>query len=374
MKTTLLSIISVLGTLQAVSAQPSTQPPAPSGRSRIVSNSTMIGQKINAQINAQVAGSDEEDGEQSPPQGPPPLVPKNPNSQKYEGGRIVVVVSSNRHFGYHIGDIIALEIQIQADNDVLFDFSALQQGTFKVAGSSFTIVAGTAPTIAKAESRRIKNTSVYKIDLQVQCLKKLDAEMVFNIDLSYALDPPTDRKKIKWGMLTTPDFVLSMTTLADTGKELLEGDISLGTIRISWAAFPLLSLGLFIIVWFGGIKDLVGWINRTRKANRPTAERQAWKVFNKVFADASDYRQFTPIYAQKIATALRQYFNVESLSLEQIAASRSDDANLPLLLAALGKCQEVIYARVDKPVILTDSDIASLSDTVSHLVPKEPTK
>ncbi len=365
MKTKLLLAVFFLGTMTlSVSAQAQSQSPAVRGK---VPNNTMLGQSINAQL-----GGDEDDEGGSAPATPPPLVPKNPNGQKYEKDRITIVVRNNRHFGYHIGDVIALKFLIQADNDVLFDFGNLKQGTFKVTPQNFTLLPNTKPIVESAPSGSIANTTIYTITMQVQYLKKLEPELAFSMDISYALDPPADKKKIKWSMLTTPNFVISTTTLADTGDALLEGDMSPADVRQSWAMIPLLALGCFILVWYGGLKDLVRWLNRVRIARKAPPEVVAWKVFKKVFADARDYRQFTPVYAEKVASALRTYFNIASLTVEQIAQNRQNDTNVAPLVFVLSKCQSVIYARLDNPVVLTETEITHLEEAVSNLVPRQP--
>jgi hypothetical protein len=173
-------------------------------------------------------------------------------------------------------------------------------------------------------------------------------------------------------MLTTPDFIISTATLADNGKEAIEGDLSLAQIRESWATMPLIAIGLFIVLWFGGIRDLIGWLNRVRIAHQSPPEVQAWRVFKKVFTDAREYRQFTPIYAEKVASALRKYLKMQSLTLEQIAATQKDDPRTQPLLTVLRRCHSVIYARVDQPVVLSETEIAEIYQIVVSLVPKLP--
>jgi hypothetical protein len=201
--------------------------------------------------------------------------------------------------------------------------------------------------------------------------------VVFNLDLKYALDVPPGVKQPNWRILTTPDFVVTNSPVVTTANddELEDGDLSPADYRSSWIQWPLMISGLFMVVWFTFLRRLIIRLNRMRPGRVVPPEERAWFVFNKVFSDARDYGEFGAPYLRNVEAALRAYLaqsckmKIESLSVKEISSLMEDDPRLPTIVSALNKCESVIYARVDQPVALTESQIRELYDELQVLVP-----
>jgi hypothetical protein len=395
MKIKVLSIACLLSLVctaaMAQSAQPYSSLFNNGSKTKPISSTNKVGKLIQAQVACDPAEDEDCPDQPAAPTGPPPAVPTGPsNSAQYEQpgkdlpGRIKIMVTTPRHFNIHLGEIMPVQMQIQTDDAVIMNFDLLKRGKFKAGGtdSNFQLVKDEQgvpikPVIEAAPSTQVPHTIVYKITMYLQYMQKLDntpMEVPFNIDLSYALDPPKDPKKLKdmkWGMLTTPDMVFSMVTTADNGKTLLEGDGSLVQIRTSWAAYPLLFAGVLFIFW-----NLVGFalarvFTRVKVAMQKPLEYQVWKVFNKVFADSVAYGEFTPKMASKVALALRRYFSIKPGStITQIKSQHADAQWMPQVVAVVTKLETVMFTAT--AVILSVSEIDELKTTITALVPKTP--
>jgi hypothetical protein len=220
------------------------------------------------------------------------------------------------------------------------------------------------------------HSTLYDIEMSVQTFVTRP-NVVFSLDLKYAMDVPPGVKQPNWRMLTTPDFVVTNSPVITTANddEVDDGDLTPADFRSSWVQWPLMISGLFLIVWFGFLRRLLVKLNKLRPGRVVPPEEVAWLVFNKVFNDARVYGEFNAAYLRNVEGALRVYLaqstgmKIQSLSIKEISTLMEDDSRLPTLVSALRKCESVIYARIDQPVKLTDAQVRELYDELQTLVP-----
>jgi hypothetical protein len=306
----------------------------------------------------------------------PSIRAKNPAIKKCEGGRIIVRVESKRFYGYHIGDELPLSIQIVADDGVQLNFDSLNQQIVGFNGSDYQLIPVRAVSIASHPYSGRPHSTLYGIELSVQTFVTKPI-LIFNLDLKYALDVPPGVKQPNWRVLTTPDFITTNTPVITTSNddEVEDGDLSPADFRSSWLQWPLMVTGLFMAVWFAFLRTLIVRLNRMRPGRVIPPEETAWAVFDRIFSDARDYGEFGAPYLRNIEATLRSYLaqtskmKIKSLTIKEISSLMEDDPRLPIIVSVLKKCESVIYARVDQPVKLTESQIKELYDELQDLVP-----
>ncbi len=298
-------------------------------------------------------------------QEPEPPKPQNPVRKVIEDGKIEIRLGNSRHFGYRIGDHIPMVVLLIADEGVKFDFTSLKQEVLGFDGSDFEL---TKPALVRTQQLS-KGKVLYRIDMTLVTWVPKDG-VVFNLDLRYAVDLAVDGKTPNWKRLTTPDFVVSRSWTADNGEALLEGDLESKTSGSSWMILPSLIVACFLVGLWPGL-ELVKWINRIRPRKVMPPKMAAWKIFDKVFADAKA-SGFTMEHYKQIASALRRYLGatkgvpIEPATFLEVRDRLESDAQLPLIESALGKCERVIYSREE----LDDEDNRELYREIEELVPR----
>jgi hypothetical protein len=306
----------------------------------------------------------------------PSIRSKNPAVMSCEGGRVLVKVATKRFYGYHLGDELPLSIQIVVDDGVQLNFDSLNQQIIGFNGSDFQMIPVRPVSVASRPVPDHPHSTLYDIEMSVQTFVTRP-NVVFSLDLKYAMDVPPGVKQPNWRMLTTPDFVVTNSPVITTANddEVDDGDLTPADFRSSWVQWPLMISGLFLIVWFGFLRRLLVKLNKLRPGRVVPPEEVAWLVFNKVFNDARVYGEFNAAYLRNVEGALRVYLaqstgmKIQSLSIKEISTLMEDDSRLPTLVSALRKCESVIYARIDQPVKLTDAQVRELYDELQTLVP-----
>lgn len=308
---------------------------------------------------------------------PAEMRPVNPVIKKCEGGRIIMRVETKRFYAYHVGDEIPISILILVDDGVQLKLTSLNQQIIGFQGSDFLMIPVRVVKIASRPYQGRPHSTLYGIQLSVQTFVT-KSTLAFNLDLQYAVDVPPGVKQPNWRVLTTPDFVITNTPVITSANddELEEGDLHPADYRLSWAQWPLMVGGLFMVVWFSFLRRMIVRFNRMRPGRIVPPEEKAWEVFSKVFSDAAAYGEFGTQYLRNIDAALRSYLaqstkmKIEFLSLKEISALMEDDPRLPTIVSALSKCESVIYARTDQPVTLTEMQIDELHEELKKLVPE----
>lgn len=294
--------------------------------------------------------------------GPPieeELVPQNPVRKAYENGKIIVLVGSERHFGYRIGDTAPVTIMVLADDSIQLNFDAIQRGMLGVDGSDFELVEPATPRIVQKKDGK----TLYRIDMKVRSFVPKKG-IAFTADFMYATGMSPDGKTLNWRLLTTPEFVVTTSNTADNGTDLLEGDMSEGRSRLSWFTFPLLLAGLTLVLAWPSLL-FWQWYRRVRPPKVVPANELAWKTFNKVLKDGKAYG-FTCKHYKQIAAALRRYLGVEPATLDEVRVRLKDRKDLKTIESALSKCDAVLYAK--KP--LDDAEHKELVSELEAIVPR----
>ncbi len=306
-----------------------------------------------------------EDGGGTNAQPPEPPKPQNPVRKVCEDGKIEIRLGNSRHFGYRIGDRIPVVVLIAADENVKIDFTSLKQEVLGFEGSDFELA---APALVR--SQKLQGGKVlYRLDLTVVTWVPKD-NVVFQLDLRYATDLAADGKTPNFKRLTTPDFVVSRSWTADNGEALLEGDLEAKPAGSSWALMPVLIVGFFLLGLFPGM-ELVKWINRVRPRKVMPPKAAAWKILDKIFADARA-NGFKPDHYKQIASAFRRYLGaakgvpIEPATFLEVRDRLEGDPELPMIESALTKCERVIY----HGETLEDEENRELLKEIEQLVPR----
>ncbi|MBX9691355.1 MAG: hypothetical protein K2Z81_03155 [Cyanobacteria bacterium] len=291
--------------------------------------------------------------------------PHNPVRQVLADGKIQILLGNSRHFGNRIGDHIPITILIATQDNVQLDFTSLKQGQLGFDGSDFELVSP-----ARVRSQKQKDgVIVYRIDLMVRTWVPKDA-VIFTLDLRYATEMTPDGKTPNWKRMTTPEFVVSRSRTADNGEELLEGDLEKKTPGQPWATYPLLVMGIFLVLLWPGLA-VVKFINRVRPRKVLPPRTAAWRVFDRVFKDAKA-NGFTTEHYKQILAAVRRYLSVtkgvpiEPATFLEIQDRLEADSELELIESVLSKCERVVYAG-DK---MGDDENRTLMREIEKLVPR----
>ena len=295
------------------------------------------------------------------------LVPKNPSPKACEHGRIEMQVKMERHYANRIGDGLAIIVLIRADSGVLIDFSSLKQNVLGFSGSDFLVIPDQNIELKAQPANKDKSVWMYQIALPVMSFKT-DKGIDFTLDLKYALDVPPNTKQPNWKTLTTPDFVVTTSNTADNGTVMQEGNVQKATVRSPWSMWFLVPAAFFLMFW-PMVKRYVYWLNRIRPGRKVPAEETAWKVFRKVFNDAKDYGRMSPEFVKKIEEALRIYLKQESTTIEQLKFRLKGHPQLDTIVRVIADLQAVHWARVDRPVNLSDRALDDLYADLKKLVP-----
>jgi hypothetical protein len=301
-------------------------------------------------------------GDEGDPFAPPPPevepIPQNPVQKGYEGGKLIVIVGADRHFGYRIGHRVGLTVIVAADDGVLVDFTAIEKGVLGLNGSDFELVS--PPVVRKLGKRQGK--TVYRIDLSLRTFV-VKPGVVFTADFLCATEL-TDNKTPNWKRVTTPEFVVSRSNTADNGENLLEGDLEPAPFQVSWFTYPLLLAGLSLIMLWPTLL-VMEWLQRVAPRRKIPANELAWTTFDRVLAEGKS-KGFTVRHYKQIAAALRSYLGVDAKTLEEVKIALKDHKDLEQILSALAKFDSALYDRG----VLTDAELNQLYAELEALVPR----
>jgi hypothetical protein len=318
---------------------------------------------VNSQQAGYPAGFDDGDGWMPPPP-PSEPTPQNPVQKAYENGKIVVIVGTDRHFGYRIGDKLNLAIIVAADPDVKVDFNAIGKGIYGLNGSDFESAGPARARVLGKKNGKI----VYRIDLQLRTFVYKDGVTsygtVFTADFLYATEMTPDGKVPNWKRLTTPEFDVTRSNTADNGENLLEGDLDETQPLVSWFTYPLLLAGLSLVMLWP-VLAVMEWVQRVRPRRQIPANELAWSVFDRVIVDGKS-KGFTVKHYKQIAAGLRVYLGVEAQTLDEAAVTLKDHKDFDEIMSALSKFDSVLY---DKG-FLTEAELRELTNELKTLVPR----
>ena len=294
---------------------------------------------------------------------------------KYDGGKITVRVGTTRSAGNRIGDVIAMRVEVVAEEDVRLDLSTVLSGTLasvQPAGSGYYYYnAGPppppdfelvqTPTVTSFTSN---GKRVWQVDLLVRSWKVSDT-ITFLFKFQWA-DKFTN---VSMNEETTPAATLETTRSAQKDDQFDTGNTNMQAAHRSPAADPVEWIG------FSMLLGLIGWLIFTMPARfwpfrQRSPEEQAWETFNDVFRHASS--KWTEAHYMAIATALRKYLAIahpglDSQPLEDLRG-RQDIANKPAILAAFQMLDDAMYAQR----ALSAAERSELRAMLVALVPQAP--
>lgn len=338
--------------------------------------------------------------------------PANPVRKTCDNGKVRILVgitpqdgngnpASHRHFGHTIMDKIPLTVVFEVDPAVTIDFtSLLKQRVIGFEGSDFELYKPTPgePPAVTISGPALKQVGVqpdpdnpgkvkpvvrkvYVVNLLVQSMV-FKPSIVFTLDLRYATALLEDGKTPNWRPVTTPEFVVSRSTLVDNGEELLEGDLNDKSERLPWPTIAALSLGIFLMFLYPGL-GVVKWLNRVRPRKVIAPNRMAWSVFEANHKDGKangfkvkHMKAFTHALRRYLAST-PQYRHIDALTIEQIGSHfpDADPAQLEMITRAITTCEGEVFEtgaerNGETSVSLTDEQLRQLFHDLSHLVPR----
>lgn len=293
--------------------------------------------------------------------------PVNPAQKSLESGKVMIVVGSQRHFGYRIGEVIPVTVVIAADDGIKVNIETLKRNVLAADGSDFEI---SEPPIFIEEVRDGKAVTRIHLRLRSWVVKPT---LVLNAEFFYAIDLLPDGVTPRWKLARTPDFVVTTSnTASETSKELLEGDMDPKVTPEPWVSQPLRYAG------FALMSLLPFWLlyqvwTRTRPVRYRSPAEKAWIVFERVFAEGNQLGTMNKDHYAGLAKALRIYLGVESVATERAGThlnsffdGRLDqDEMTATALSALSKLDRALYSTV----ALTTAEQQLLVTELERLVP-----
>jgi hypothetical protein len=342
------------------------------------------------------AHAQEEDGFPFPPQAPAAdPVPVNPAVKSVESGRVMVVVGSERHYGYHIGEVMPVTVVISVDPGIKLNFESLKRKILNVNGSDFEVIG--SPVIGTPEQRNGKD--VYTINLLMRSWV-IQKDLVLNVDFHYATDMLPDGKTPNWKPVTTPDFVVTTSnTVSNSEKDLLPGDMSEKlspkpflvrpfkladlvpalkdhdvTRKIANADIVPLDVAAVALMLPLPLWLLLLFVNRVRPGRKLSPAEAAWVMFDRVMAEAKEKGDLSYDNLNDIASALRAYLGIAQVPTSQAAVALdsffSEYENkaemLTVAVSALSKLDRALFSKSE----LTGAEKLLLLKEVERLCPR----
>jgi hypothetical protein len=293
----------------------------------------------------------------------------NPAQKSCENGDVLMQVSSQRDYGYRIGDVIPIRITILAGDNVMIDFSSLKQGVLGFTGSDFQLAADD-PVVISTQAK--DGGTEYIIDLNVQSFVP-EPLIDFTVDLAYSTGFVPGTTELDWNVLTTPDFVISTSITTDAGTSYKEGSTSPTGNGSPWLMWPALILG-FVLVLLWPARRLLSWLNRVRPGRRLPANEVAWKSLDNTFASAREHG-FSDGHYKQISSAVRLYVGAtlkgngkdfETLTRAEVTAQLIGHPQIATISSVLAKCDQALYTKV----ALSDEENRLLIEEIEILVPR----
>ena len=311
----------------------------------------------------------QEEGFPFPPEAPAAdPSPVNPVQMSLEGGKILVVIGSPRHFGYRIGEVIPVTLVISADQDVFINIDSISRGVLQAEGSDFELAG--KPLVAQSSRG---NKKVYRIHLKLRTWV-IKPSVLFNVDFLYATALLPDGKTPFWKTATPDAFVITNSnTASDTAKELLEGDMDNKLSQTPVLALPLKVAGIALVSLLPALLLLRLW-RRVRPERFVSRAEKAWRQFDRIFGDSAKAGTLGYVHLEQISETLRQYLGIDSVALDDIAIPLDEffvmhDNKLEMLtlsVSALTKLNPALYSKV----ALSNEQKAELIEEIGKIVPR----
>jgi hypothetical protein len=321
--------------------------------------------------------------------------PANPVTKVCELNKVQIVVGmpasdsrgnmeAYRHFGHFIMDRIPIVVVLSLDPSVEIDFSSLvKQKVLGFNGSDFLLAkpaAGETEAVIVNGPKEVKGRKLYKLELLVQSMV-FKASIPFTLDLRYATEKLPDDSGYAWKTLTTPDFLISHSYLADNGVELQEGDLDHRATRLSWMTMTALALGTFLTLLIPGM-TLVKRFSRTLARPMAPPHRLAWKVFETQYRDGKR-NGFRRKHMKAMAHALRRYLSTTpdypalgALTFMEMEARFQKVESFAIVKSTLELLERDFFQAQDlnlsgeAPTCLTKVQLQHVFDAIQLLVPR----
>jgi hypothetical protein len=283
----------------------------------------------------------------------------NPAQKSIDGGKVLIVIGTQRPFGYHIGDRIPVTIVVSTDPGTLVNTEQLRRKVLSPTGSDFEIVGDPVIRTTTQDGRKLTI-----IELVVRSWV-IDPDgkkqwLALTADLHYATGFASDGKTPNWQLVTTPELVImTSNTATANSKDMLDGDMDTKVSALPPVVWPMRILGALLLlalplwlVWRQVRRVVVGLLV-------PPNER-AWNVFNKVLADRNRSGAITLAGYQSVANALRTFLKVESLTGPQVLPALDEFfAKHPRKAEMVSAANSAIF-KLD--AVLYKKDVTALSE------------
>jgi hypothetical protein len=305
--------------------------------------------------------------------------PQNPVQKQYADGKVIAVIHAPRHYGYHIGDPVSLELVIVVAEGVTINTDAIVKGILSPTGSDFELVSAPVVTQWQQEGRFITSVKLtVRTWVTVDQSGKPKNNIPFNATFLYALDTLPDGKP-NWVPAVSPDFIVTTSnTATDSSKDLIMGDIEQKPYPKAKAVTPLrLAGGALLLIPLGWLMFVV-----YRRFNPPRtipANERAWIALDRVLSESND-GGITYERTLQVAHTLRAYLQVDSVPLAEVEAAletffAKDSKQYELARVAqeaLAILDRVLYERPEDEtkIALSPRDTRELFARIERVVPR----
>ncbi|HEY9774271.1 MAG TPA: hypothetical protein V6C81_10770 [Planktothrix sp.] len=232
-------------------------------------------------------------------------------SESCLNGQIVINVSS-RPYGYKIGDVAQIEMEIILKGGALVDLDPLRQGKLAIdekASNQFEVAGKPFIRAGMADGDR-----AFDIVVPVRTFVPSPA-IGFSMQIPYAEAPAAGASPV-WKTLSTPEYTLLQYIEDVKGFKapIVEGNVG-GAVPRMPAAIPPLTAVATILLLTWPVMLMLRYVNRVRKYEGVERRAAAWLALQRVIRSGKELG-YGDTHYRRMAEVLRKYLRAEWPGLE----------------------------------------------------------
>lgn len=321
---------------------------------------------------------------------PEELVPQNPCPKWLEGGRLLVIVTSQpdpkqdqfrfgRAFGHRIGEPFPVKVIFyvlpplkDGDKEIKVDLSSIKNGSLSLIREQDPdfemvkppVLTERTETVTLQGGRQVE-AQVYEIELLLRTFRPQPA-LPLVVEFAYATDKRPDGKTFDWKPSASGQFVVTRSpTAPPNGRDLQIGNTEEEPQAVLALPVPLMVFGGVLIL----LPVCIVLVRLGRKLlpdSKLDADELAWREFDRAIADAKKHGWQQRHYQQIVAT-LKRFLKIDSVTIQEIQARASEFLDNGILVPLLTRLEvDVLY----RGGSLDDEEKRELPRTLERLVPR----
>lgn len=255
----------------------------------------------------------------------------------------VKVVISARHYGWQVGDVIAINFVFTVPEGIKLNTDRLMQGKLTLAPDfkqSFEMVGKPIISTTKKDG-----ATIYDVTIEVRQFE-IKPVLSFSMQLPFAKENLPDGSP-KWEPFTTPAFLLLNSI--DGGYENMDRPLTMGNTAPvkprSAAVVPVMWIVIVLLMLPWPLIAMVRYSNRTRARKSMSRDAAAWLALHQTVQSGKQIGFGVPHY-NRIGEVLRKYFSTEYSGLAGMTQTEiealPDEERANLLKSVFRKLDRVL--------------------------------